>query len=113
MDVYVGSMRVALDAKKVAGLAKIFGLMFRTKNTRNLLFEFKKKMKVPITSLFVFFSFMVLWLDEENNILDIDIVRPFRLSVSPNVEYEKFIEIPINDSNQELVDFFVDKIRKV
>jgi len=85
-----------LKAKKVKGLGKYIGLMFRTRKTRPLLFDFKKNTRTPIHSLFVFFSFNAIWLDANNKIIAQKIVKPFTLSIRPKMPFRKLIEIPIS-----------------
>ncbi|MBI3623711.1 DUF192 domain-containing protein [Candidatus Pacearchaeota archaeon] len=72
------------------------GLMFKSRNTNALLFDFKKKTKLSITSLFVFFPFVAVWLDAKNKVLEIRTIKPFRLAISPKKSFNKLIEIPIN-----------------
>jgi uncharacterized membrane protein (UPF0127 family) len=81
-------------AKRVSGLGMILGLMFRTRKTSPLLFEFKKDTKMAIHSFFVFFPFKAIWLDEKNRIIEQKLVRPFTFSVKPKKPFRKLIEIP-------------------
>ena len=71
-----------VEAKNLGFFGRIRGLMFRTKETDNLLFEFKKPERIRIHSMFVFFSFVGVWLDKNNKILQIKVVKPFQFSVS-------------------------------
>ena len=72
------------------------GLMFKSKNTRALLFDFKGKTREVITSLFVFFAFVAVWLDDKNKVLDVKVVKPFRFAIFPKKSFNKLVEIPIN-----------------
>ena len=101
--------RKILSAKRVFFLGKILGLMFRKGNHDILLFDFFSAGRRSIHSFFVFFSFIAVWLDERNNVLDYRIVRPFTLSVCSKYEFCKLIEIPINYRNKELIKFLVGK----
>jgi uncharacterized membrane protein (UPF0127 family) len=83
-----------IQAKKAKGLWKIFGLMFRTRKTSPLLFEFKDDVHLAIHSFFVFFSFRAIWLDENNKIIEQRIVRPFAFYVRPRKPFRKLIEVP-------------------
>jgi len=82
------------NAKRVNALGMILGLMFRTRKTRPLVFEFKKDVRMAIHSFFVFFPFKAIWLDEKNNIIEQKIVRPFTFCVRPRKPFRKLIEIP-------------------
>jgi uncharacterized membrane protein (UPF0127 family) len=90
-----------------------FGLMFRGSRTDNLLFEFSKKGFRAITSFFVFFPFLAVWLDDKNNVVDWRVVKPFRFSINSKKKFRKLVEIPINDKNSKIIQFFVGKKRKV
>ena len=81
-------------ARKVSGLGKILGLMFRTRKTKPLLFEFDKDTRIAIHSFFVFFPFKAIWLDENNRIIEQKIVKPFSFCVKPRRAFRKLIEIP-------------------
>jgi len=74
----------------------IFGLMFRTRKTKPLLFEFNQATRMAIHSLFVFFPFNAIWLDENNKIIEQRVVRPFTFSICPRKPFRKLIEIPIS-----------------
>jgi len=85
---------------------KITGLMFsRREKAKALLFDFKKLTKIKLHSIFVFFPFLVIWLDDKNEIVDLKIVKPFRFSVAPNKSFSKIIEIPFNDKYKKIIDF--------
>lgn len=86
-------------------IGKIFGLMFRSRRmARALLFSFEKPTKIKIHSLFVFFPFLVLWLDKKNIVIKIRIVNPFNLSISPKKYFRKIIEIPFNKNYKKLIN---------
>jgi uncharacterized membrane protein (UPF0127 family) len=104
--------RFDVKVKRVSELGKISGLMFRTKKTKNLLFDFSKNIRLSIHSFFVFFKFLIIWLDKDNKVQEYRIVRPFTVAVLPKETFRKFIELPLNRENKSIIDFFVDK-RKV
>lgn len=96
------------NVKKLSSFGKVIGLMFcRRKNAKALLFEFKKQSKIKIHSLFVFFPFVAVWLDDKNKIVDRKIVKPFRFSVFPKKSFSKLIEIPIDERHMKIVDSLV------
>ena len=103
--------KLKIGVKKCGFARKFFGLMFRSRKTENLLFEFDKNEIADLHSFFVFFSFLVLWLDEENNVLEYEIVRPFRVRISSRKRFTKIVELPFNDNNKEIFGFFVGKER--
>ena len=104
--------KFSIDIKKVGLISKGFGLMFRSKSTENLLFDFGKEVSISITSVFVFFPFLAIWLDGKNKIIESRLVRPFELSIKPKQPFRKIIEIPLNSKNKELIELLVDK-RKI
>ncbi len=92
------------NLKTCNGFEKFTGLMFSSKeNSRALLFKFEKPTRLAIHSLFVFFDFLAIWLDKKNKIVDMKIVKPFRLSVKPKKSFSKLVEIPINKKYEKIV----------
>jgi uncharacterized membrane protein (UPF0127 family) len=75
---------------------RLRGLMFRRALDADevYLFRWKRPSRAEATlhSLFVFFSFGVLWLDAENKLVDSRLVRPFALVVAPRCAASCFIE---------------------
>lgn len=84
-----------------------FGLMFRSRNTMSCLFEFKKDSKFKISSLFVFFPFVAIWLGEKNKIVDFRVVKPFNFAISSKKPFKKLVEIPINKRYDGLIKLLV------
>jgi len=70
------------------------GLMFRTRKTRPLIFEFSKNTRMPIHSFFVFFPFHAVWLDKNNKIIEQRKAKPFTFCVRPKKPFRRLIEIP-------------------
>ncbi len=103
--------KIEVNARKVSPTGKITGLMLRTKETENLLFEFSKETRMKIHSCFVFFKFLAVWLDEKNNVVDFRTVSPFALSVSPKKPFFRMLELPFNNKNSKIIDFFVGEER--
>ncbi|PIO08458.1 hypothetical protein COU59_01585 [Candidatus Pacearchaeota archaeon CG10_big_fil_rev_8_21_14_0_10_34_12] len=99
--------KINIPAKKVSFFST--GLIFRTKNTKNLWFRNLPKGNFSLTSLFVFFPFLVLWLDEKNNVIDTRIAGPFKLSIKTKRIFSSIIEIPLNKRNIKIINFFVGK----
>lgn len=96
--------KFSFNADKCEGAKQGLGLMFRNKGTEPLLFDFGKPTNVALTSLFVFFPFVAVWLDKGNNALRVEKIRPFRLVIQSPKSFVKLLEIPINDKNKEIID---------
>jgi len=99
--------RFSFDARKCSVLSS--GLMFRSSKTKPCLFEFERPRKFKITSLFVFFPFVAVWLDERNKIVDVKIVRPFTFEISPSRPFKKLLEVPVNKKNLKAVHSLVGR----
>lgn len=96
------------DLKICNRFERFFGLMVhRRENAKILLFDFKKPVKWNFHSLFVFFPFIAIWLDEEDKIIEIKRVKPFKINLSPKQSFVKVIEIPMNDKYRKLVKLLV------
>jgi len=88
---------------------KVTGLMFsRREKAQALLFNFSKPTKIKLHSLFVFFPFVVVWLDDKNKVIDLRIVKPFKSSIISNKTFSKIIEIPLNNKYKKIIDFLVE-----
>lgn len=86
----------------------IWGLMFsRRERAKALMFHFKKPERMQIHSYFVFYPFVCVWLDEEEKVIDVKIVRPWTLSVKPKKSFVKLIEIPINKKYEKIINHLV------
>jgi uncharacterized membrane protein (UPF0127 family) len=109
MKIYFNKKKIDIKVRKLGFFGKGTGLMFKFRNTENLLFEFRKPGRHAIHSFFVFFPFLALWLDEKNRVLERKIVFPFKATVKPKKEFYKLIEIPVNRKNSRIIGFFVDK----
>lgn len=101
--------KIRITVKKVSGLGKVIGLMFKKKTTENLLFDFKKKTDTRIHSYFVFFYFLAIWINKKNEVIEWEIVRPFILSMKPKKSFMRLIEIPLNRKNKKIIEFFVGR----
>jgi len=95
--------------RKVSAIGKFTGLMFRSKKTPNLLFDFSPNTTPSIHSFFVFFPFLAIWLDKKNNVTDSMIVKPFTPIIKPKKQSCRLIELPLNKKNLKITNFFVDK----
>ena len=94
-----------IDVEVCGFFGKIFGLMFKSKESANaLLFEFEKPTRMSIHSLFVFFPFLAIWLNKKGKVIEIKKVKPFTASVFSKKNFYKLLEIPFNKK-------YDDKIR--
>ncbi len=100
---------IKVNVEKVGGFGKFSGLMFKTREFDNLLFEFNSERRWSIHSFFVFFSFLAIWIDENNRVLEVRVVKPFTLSIKPKKSFKRLIEAPLNRKNTKIIEFFVGK----
>lgn len=80
--------------------SKARGLMFR-KQSKPLLFSFKKPTRQSIHSLFCQPS-LAIWL-HNGKIIEEKIVKPFSLFTKPKKSFTHLVEIPLNNNNKALV----------
>ena len=106
MKIYYRRKGISVSARTCGFLGMIRGLMFRSKNTENLLFD---NFSGGIHSWFVFFPFLAVFLDGKNKVVDIKVVKPFRLSIKSKKNFSKLIEIPINNSNKDTIGLLVGR----
>ena len=96
------------NVKKLSEFGKMTGLMFhRPEKCPAMLFEFNKPTRMKIHSLFVFFKFAAVWLDDKNKIIDLKIVKPFRFSISCKKPFCRLIEIPFNAKYSKILQTLV------
>lgn len=80
--------------KQANGLRKYTGLMFRTRKTEPLIFDFDEPINLPIHSWFVFFPFTAIWYDGEEEI-EQRIIQPWQSNIKPDKPFTRLVEIPI------------------
>lgn len=102
--------KIKLSLREMRGINKGLGLMAYRNNA--LLFDFNGPVFSPIHSFFCK-SFVAIWLDEKGAIVDIKIVKPWRLSVAPDESFSKLIEIPIIKKYEKVVDLLVGGTKKL
>lgn len=97
-----------INLKMCNWFEKFSGLMFsKREKAQALLFDFKELTKIKIHSLFVFFPFVAIWLDDKNKIIDLKIVKSFNFFVSPGKSFCRLIEIPINKRYEKIIELLV------
>jgi len=99
--------KINLKVKVCNSFEKFIGLMFsrREKAKALLLFDFKKPHRMKIHSLFVFFLFFAVWLDDRNKVMELKLVKPWKFLVLPKKPFFKLIEIPINHRYKNILEF--------
>ena len=100
MKIKLGSKKINVKVKKSNGIC---GLMFRKIETSALLLNSDK----PIHSFFVFFPFLVLWLNDKNNVVEHKIVMPFSFYEKSKKKFSKIVEIPVSQRYHSVVKFIV------
>ncbi|MFW5846780.1 MAG: hypothetical protein ACOCUU_01350 [Nanoarchaeota archaeon] len=101
--------KIQLKVQKLSKIEMFKGLMFEKKeNSYIKLFEFPYNSKWKIHSCFVFFSFLAVWLDDKNNIIEIKTIKPWKLSITPKKKFKKLVEIPLNNKNFSVTKFLVE-----
>ena len=109
VNVFYKDRKIKISVKRVSNFGKYTGLMFSSSKKQNLLFDFSRKSFVAIHSLFVFYPFLALWLNEKNSVIERAIIRPFTFLVTPKNRPSKLVEIPLNKKNSKIIEFFVGK----
>ncbi|GBE19419.1 MAG TPA: hypothetical protein ENG87_03105 [Candidatus Pacearchaeota archaeon] len=100
--------KITIEVRDCSLLEMARGLIFRRKEgAPSLLFDFKNKKRENIHSFFVFFPFVALWLDDQNNVIEIKIVKPFNFYIRVKKNYSKILEIPINKKNNKIIGLLV------
>jgi hypothetical protein len=70
------------------------GLMFKSKPTNPIVFEFDKPVTKPIHSWFVFFPFKAIWYNDDK-VIETKIFKPFEGSYAPKKPFNKLVEVAL------------------
>jgi len=98
-----------LEVKDCNWWQKGIGLTFcRREKAKALLFDFKKNTKIKLTSWFVFFPFLAIWLDSDDKVIEKRIIPLWKFSISPKKEFTKLIEIPISRLYSKILKLLED-----
>ncbi len=95
------------DIERVSWIGKYSGLMFK-KNSPALLFNFSKPCRKTIHSFFCR-PFIAVWL-LEGKVQEYRIINKWKFYIAPEKEFDKLLEIPLNEKYVYLKELFVDKI---
>ncbi len=99
--------KISVMAEEMGFLKRGWGLMFsKRENAKILSFDFKTPTLASIHSLFVFFPFIAVWLDEKGEVLEVRNVEPFTFSVKPKKKFSSLIEIPLSQRYRSLTEIF-------
>lgn len=94
-------------------LQKIRGLMFRKmENAPVLLFRFIESKYISFHSFFVFFHFVIIWLDEKNKVIEYREISPWTWRIKTNKKFSKVIEIPVNKKNSAVLEELSNILRR-
>ena len=89
--------KISLEVSECNILEMGRGLTFRFRESAPaLLFNQWRRGSMALTAVFVFFPFLVLWLDKNDNVLEVKRVKPFTYFIDSKTKYTKIVEIPIN-----------------
>ncbi len=88
---------------------QFIGLMFSRRKTAIRLFSYKSDKIMKIHSWFVFYSFLIVWLDSKNHVIEWRVVKPFTSCVIPSKECRAFLEIPLDEKYNNELSFIVGK----
>ena len=81
--------------KQATGLQKYFGMMFRTRNTEPICWDFGKEVDVKLHTFFVFFPVRIVWKDNEGNFIEDRIIKPWQHSQKPHKSFRYIEEYPV------------------
>jgi len=98
--------KFTVDVAETGFFRRGLGLMFRTSGTNNLLFNISSESASKLlTAWFVFFPFLVLWIDG-SKVADFRFVRPFEAFIDTTRRFSSIIELPLNKKNRDIELFF-------
>jgi len=111
IDLKFKGKKINIYVKPCNIFEKVIGLMFsrREKAKALLLFNSNRLVNYGIHSFFVFFSFVAVWLDKDNEIVDLKIVKPFKFLIHSKRPFNKLIEIPINEKYGDVIKELIVK----
>ncbi len=91
---------IFINCEKVGFWKGFIGLMFKKRNYKNLYFIKASN----IHSLFVFHNFLAVWLDEKNEVVKVDLVKPFRFLIKKPANAKRLVEVQLNDKNKKIIE---------
>ena len=109
-DFFKGKKKLSVNVLKMNFLTQYLGLMFSSSKTSIRLFSYSKDCGIMIHSWFVFYPFLIVWLDKSKKVIGFKKVLPFTSCVIPKKKFRHFIEIPFNSLNKKILSNFVSGI---
>lgn len=101
--------KINLEVSRVPWWYEGIGLMFsKKKKAEALLFSFRKPTRMAIFSLFIPFEFLAVWLDKENKVIEIKVVKRGEINVSPSRKFVKLVEIPVIKKYDGIIKLLVE-----
>jgi len=94
---------IEIELKKVSGIGKFIGLMFKNKEKAEALL-FENINNKSIHSLFCH-PFLAIWLND-GKITEYKLITKWNFSIKPEKNFNKLIEIPINEKYDEVIKLF-------
>ena len=104
MKVKIGGDEIEIDVLEKRGFGVFRGLMFRSLAKAPAL---RFNIQGSLHSFFVFFNFVVLWLDDENNVVDSRVVRPFTFYINSKKKFSRIVEVPVSRRYEGVVEKIV------
>lgn len=105
---FKGNLIEIEDIERIKGVKKYTGLMWKNQeNAHALLFEFENSGKQAIHSLFCP-AFIAIWLND-SKIVDYKVVDKPKFLIKPKENFNKLLEIPLNNKYSAVTRFFVDE----
>ena len=86
------------------GWEKYLGLMFRSKHTEPVIFEFDRDVEHSLHMFCVFFPCTIIFKDENDEVIESIIAKPFQFNIKCSKPYRKIIEIPIITINKKYLN---------
>lgn len=97
-------------ARDCGFFGRVIGLMFKFKESADaIVFSFDNPTDMGIHSLFVFFPFLAIWIDEQGKAIEIKTIRPFKLFAASKKPYKKLLEIPLNKKYEKIVNSIISR----
>lgn len=111
----LGGRKLSCDVERVGLFRRGLGLMFRTSDTENLLFDFSREGNQgrQLTAWFVFFPFYAVWLNKRGKAVDICYIKPWEFYIHTRKNFSTILEFPVNSRNRKLIQILRRRIRKV
>ncbi|MBT4258257.1 hypothetical protein HOD88_03695 [archaeon] len=103
-----GKENILLNVRKQSFFDMGRGLLFYPREKAPALIFYSSHPKLDaIHSCFLFFDFLAIWLDKNNNVLEIRKIRPWQIHSNHDGDWKKLIEIPISKRYDDKIKLLV------